>query len=53
MTIAGITGERWGPRLDRAWQVITAHLAVTPLMASPALGDGLMLKLETWQPAVS
>ncbi len=53
MTIAGITGERWGPRLDRAWQVITAHLAVTPLMASPALGDGLMLKLETWQPTGS
>ena len=50
MTIAGPAGERWAPRLDRAQEVIAAHLAATPLVASPALGDGLLLKLETWQP---
>ncbi len=53
MTIAGIAGEPWAPRIDRAREVIAAHLAATPLVASPALGDGLLLKLETWQPTGS
>jgi threonine dehydratase len=53
VTVAGIAGGRWAPRLDHAWQVIAAHLAATPLVASPALGDGLLLKLETWQPTGS
>lgn len=53
MTIAGMTGGRWAPRLDRAREVVAAHLAATPLVASPALGDGLLLKLETWQPTGS
>jgi threonine dehydratase len=30
--------------------VISAQLEPTPLLASPALGHGILLKLETWQP---
>jgi threonine dehydratase len=30
--------------------MISAQLDPTPLLASPALGDGVQLKLETWQP---
>ncbi len=40
-------------RLDHAWQVVAAALPATPLMASPALGDGVLLKLETCQPTGS
>jgi threonine dehydratase len=37
----------------RAKEVLAAHLAVTPLIESPLLGDGVMLKLETLQPTGS
>jgi threonine dehydratase len=40
-------------RLDRAWEIVAAALPATPLVASPALGDGLLLKLETFQPTGS
>lgn len=36
--------------LDRAWRVVSAQLEPTPLVASPALADGALLKLEAWQP---
>jgi len=36
--------------IERAWRVVSAHLTATPLVASPALRDGVFLKLETWQP---
>jgi threonine dehydratase len=39
-----------GADLDRAWRVVSAQLEPTPLLASRALGDGIQLKLETWQP---
>jgi hypothetical protein len=47
VSIPAVTGECWAPRLGRAWRAVSAHLAVTPLVASPALADGLLLKLET------
>ena len=40
-------------RLDRAWNIVAAALPATPLVASPALGDGLRLRLETFQPTGS
>jgi Pyridoxal-phosphate dependent enzyme len=39
-----------GADLDRAWRVISAQLDPAPLLARPALGAGVQLKLETWQP---
>ncbi len=53
MTAVGLPGEHLGLRIDRAWHVVAAKLAVTPLVASPALHDQLLLKLETWQPTGS
>lgn len=38
---------------ERAWRVVSAQLAATPLVASPLLGDGVSIKLETWQPTGS
>jgi len=38
---------------ERAWRVVSAQLAATPLVASPLLRDGVFLKLETWQPTGS
>ena len=37
----------------RAKEVLAGRLAATPLIASPLLGDGVMLKLETLQPTGS
>ena len=53
MTAASIPGEHPGSRLGRAREVVAAALAVTPLLASPAMHDQLLLKLETWQPTGS
>ena len=39
--------------LDAAAELVAAHLAPTPLVAAPALGDGVRLKLETLQPTGS
>jgi threonine dehydratase len=39
--------------LDAAAAVVAARLAPTPLVPSPALGDGVHLKLETLQPTGS
>ena len=39
--------------LDAAAEVVAARLAPTPLVPSPALGDGVHLKLETFQPTGS
>ena len=39
--------------LDAAAAVVAAHLAPTPLIPAPALGDGVHLKLETLQPTGS
>jgi threonine dehydratase len=45
----------WPPDagIERAWRVVSAQLAATPLVASPLLCDGIFLKLETWQPTGS
>ena len=39
--------------LDAAAAIVAAHLVPTPLIPSPALGDGVHLKLETFQPTGS
>jgi threonine dehydratase len=39
--------------LDAAAEVVAERLAPTPLVPSPALGDGVHLKLETFQPTGS
>jgi threonine dehydratase len=39
--------------LEAAAAVVAAHLAPTPLVPAPALGDGAHLKLETLQPTGS
>src|ERR687895_853064 len=39
--------------LDAAWELVAARLARTPLIPSPALGEGVHLKLETLQPTGS
>lgn len=39
--------------LDAAAEIVAARLAPTPLVPSPALGDGVHLKLETFQPTGS
>ena len=39
--------------LDAAWAVVTRRLAPTPLVPAPALGDDVLLKLETLQPTGS
>jgi len=48
----GPAGE-WAARLDHARQVIAAALPPTPLIASPGLGQGVHLKLESFQPTGS
>ena len=39
--------------LDAAWAVVARRLAPTPLVPAPALGDDVLLKLETLQPTGS
>jgi threonine dehydratase len=39
--------------IERAWSIVSTQLQATPLIASPELGDGAFLKLETWQPTGS
>lgn len=40
-------------RIDRAREIVSAELAPTPLVASPAAHGSALLKLETWQPTGS
>jgi len=42
-----------GSDLDAAWAVVAQRLAPTPLVPAPALGDDVLLKLETLQPTGS
>src|SRR5918997_2664573 len=39
--------------LDAAWEAVSARLAPTPLVPAPALGSGVLLKLESFQPTGS
>ena len=39
--------------LDAAWELVSERLAPTPLVPAPALGDAVLLKLETLQPTGS
>ena len=39
--------------VDRAVKTVAAHLPVTPVVASPSLGEDVALKLETLQPTGS
>jgi threonine dehydratase len=39
--------------LNAAREVVESHLTPTPIVASPALGGGVVLKLETFQPTGS
>jgi threonine dehydratase len=36
-----------------AWDVVRQHLPITPVVAAPQLGQGLSLKVETFQPTGS
>lgn len=38
---------------DAAWAVVRRHLAVTPVVAAPQLGENVLLKIETFQPTGS
>jgi threonine dehydratase len=40
----------WPGRLARAREIVAAALPPTPLIESPGLGDGVLLKLESFQP---
>lgn len=51
--MTGVPAGGWAARLDRARQVIAAALPPTPLIASPGLGQGVHLKLESFQPTGS
>jgi threonine dehydratase len=51
--VTGTPAGEWAARLDRARQVIGAALPPTPLIASPGLGEGVHLKLESFQPTGS
>ena len=48
--MTGVSAGEWADRLDRAREVIAAALPPTPLIASPGLGQGVHLKLESFQP---
>jgi threonine dehydratase len=43
----------WAGYLARAREVVAAALPVTPLVQSPGLGEGVLLKLEVFQPTGS
>ena len=43
----------WASSLDRAREAVAAALPPTPLIPSPRLGEGVLLKLETFQPTGS
>ena len=51
--MTGVSAGEWADRLDRAREVIAAALPPTPLIASPGLGQGVHLKLESFQPTGS
>jgi threonine dehydratase len=40
-------------QFDAAWDVVRRHLPLTPVVAAPALGERVSLKLETVQPTGS
>ncbi len=40
-------------QMEAAWHVVRRHLARTPVIAAPQLGEGISLKLETVQPTGS
>jgi threonine dehydratase len=43
----------WAARLDLAGEAVAAALPPTPVISSPALGEGVLLKLESFQPTGS
>jgi threonine dehydratase len=43
----------WAARLGKAREVVTAALPPTPLIPAPGLGNGMLLKLESFQPTGS
>jgi len=51
--VTGWQASEWAARLDRAREVIAAALPPTPVIASPGLGEGVHLKLESFQPTGS
>jgi threonine dehydratase len=51
--VTGRPASEWAARLDRAREVIAAAFPPTPLLASPGLGEGVHLKLESFQPTGS
>jgi threonine dehydratase len=38
---------------DAAWEVVRRHLAITPVVTAPQLGQNVSLKVETFQPTGS
>ncbi len=51
MTASSMTD--WAGRLGRARETVAAALPATPLVPSPGLGAGVLLKLESFQPTGS
>lgn len=43
----------WAERFGKAREVVATSLPPTPLIPAPALGDGVLLKLESFQPTGS
>lgn len=43
----------WASRLGKAREVVAAALPLTPLIPAPALGEQVLLKLESFQPTGS
>jgi threonine synthase len=43
----------WAARLGQAREAVAAALPPTPLIASPGLGEGVLLKVESFQPTGS
>lgn len=50
---AAATNIDWAGRIGRAREVVAAALPATPLVESPGLGQGVQLKLESFQPTGS
>jgi threonine dehydratase len=51
--MTGPESPDWPARLGRARRVVAAALPPTPLISSPGLGQGVHLKLESFQPTGS
>ena len=51
--MTAVSAADWPAHLGRAREVVTAALPATPVIESPGLGEGVLLKLESFQPTGS